>query len=134
MPLKSCIHPIDKIQGAEEERANKKESRSTTIHENTIPELKSQAPNNNGNNKKNMKGTKKLKGFWTSNRDCNNHVTKLYREVVKPKKKKKGNNPKLRFVNFVLFANFEVCLKEQTPLVGALYCKCRMKKSQNVLV
>jgi hypothetical protein len=79
MPVKSCIHPIDKIQGAEEERANTKESRSTTIHENTIPELKSQAPNNNNrNNKKNMKGTKKLKRFWTSNRDCNNHVIPNY--------------------------------------------------------
>jgi hypothetical protein len=54
------MHPIDKIQGAEEEKPRIRKADPSQYMKTQIPQKKSQAPNNR-NNKKNMKGAKKLK-------------------------------------------------------------------------
>lgn len=109
MPLKSCMHPIDKIQGAEEEEPRKRKADPPQYIKTQYPKKNSQAPNNH-NDKNMMKGAKKLKTFWTSNPHCNNNnVTNSIGRCYNPKK---ANKPKTTVCKFVSFYNFEV-LKEQ---------------------
>jgi len=85
------MHPIDKIQGAEEEKPRIRKADPSQYMKTQIPKNKSQAPNNR-NNKKNIKGPKKLKRFWTSNPHCNNHVTNSIGRCYNQKKKQTTKN------------------------------------------